>query len=107
MPDKLVGVLDKPLFPRGVRVSEIDLGVQHFCDVLVFSELSSVVGGDGKDMTLERPEQLDYDLGHSLCVLSLRGLCHEHLLCGALHDGDNGSFAVLADDGVQFPVAET
>ena len=48
-------------------MSEIDLGVQHFCDVLVFSELSSVVGGDGKDMTLERPEQLDYDLGHSLC----------------------------------------
>ena len=88
-------------------MSEIDLGVQHFCNVLVFSELSTVVSGDGKDMAFERPEQLDDDFGHSFCILSLRGLCHEHFLCGALYDGDNDPFAVLADDCVQFPVAET
>ena len=78
-------------------MSEIDLSVQYFCDVLVFSELGSVVGGDGKDMMLKRAEQLDDDLGHSLCILTHRGLYHEHFLCGAFNDGDDGPFAVLAD----------
>ena len=53
------------MYCRIVRVSEIDLGVQHFCNVLVFSELGTIVGGDGKDMAFERPEQLDDDFLNS------------------------------------------
>ena len=74
LPDKFVGVFYQTFSPRGVRVSEIDLGVQHFCDELVFSELGSVVGGDGKDVMFKWPEHLYHEFGHSFSVLALGGV---------------------------------
>lgn len=48
--DEFVGVLDEAFLPGGIRVCEEDFSVQHFCDVFVFGELGSVVGGDGADV---------------------------------------------------------
>ena len=88
-------------------MSEIDLGVQHFCDVLVVGELGSVVGGEGEDMVFERTQHLYDKPCHSLGILAFWGFGHKHLLGGAFDNGDDGTLAVLPDYGVHRPVAET
>ena len=65
-------------------MGEIDFSVQHSFDVFVFGELGSVVGGDGDDVVLKRPEQLDDEFCHSFGVLVFRGLGHEEFLSGTL-----------------------
>ena len=72
LPDEFVGVFDESLFPGGVRVCEIDLGMELSGDVFVFGELGAVVGGDGEDVTLERAEHLHDEPGDSLGVLAFR-----------------------------------
>ena len=78
---------------------EEDFSVQHFCDVFVFGELGSVVGGDGADVPFKGLEELYDELCDSLGVLAPWRPGHEQLLC-------DGALAVLAYDGVHLPVAE-
>ena len=87
-------------------MGEEDFCVQHLGDVFVFGELGPVVGGDGADVPFKGLEELYDELCHSLRVLAFGRLGHEELLCGALHQGDDGALAVLSDDGVHLPVAE-
>ena len=54
-------------------MSEIDLGVQHFCDMFVVGELGSVVGGEGEDMVFERAQHLYDKPCHSLGILAFFG----------------------------------
>lgn len=105
--DELVGILNKVLLPRGVWVSEEDLGVERFGDEFVFGELGSVVGGDGKDVVFKWLEHPDNEPGHRICVLSSWRLGDETLFSGALDEGHDGTLPVLAHDGIHLPVAET
>ncbi len=107
LPDEFVGVFYEALFPRGIRMGEEDFGVQHFCDIFVFGELGSVVCGDGTDVPFKGFEELYDKLCDSLCVLAPGRLCHEEFLCGALDQRDYGALAVLSDDGVHLPIAES
>ncbi len=79
-----------------------DLGVKHFGNVLMLSELGSVVGGDGTDVLFERSEQLNDDFGYGCGVLALRRFGHKHFLGGALDECDDNSLAVAANDSVHF-----
>ena len=87
-------------------MSEIDLGVQYFCNIIVFSELGSVVGGDGEDMVFERAQHLYDKPCHSLGILAFWGFGHKHLLGGAFDKGEDDALAVLPEDGVHLPVSE-
>ena len=104
--DELVCVFDEAFLPGGVRVCEIDLGMEHFGDIFVVGELGSVVCGDGEDMVFERAQHLYDKPCHNLGIPAFWGFGHKHLLGGAFDKGDDGALAVFAYDGVHLPVAE-
>ena len=39
-------------------MGEIDFCMQHFCDIIVFCELCTVVGGDGEDVPFKGAQEL-------------------------------------------------
>ena len=68
---KLVGVLDQAFLPGGIRVCEIDFGIQFLGNALMLGEFRSVVGGDGVHHGLVGQQQVDDGVGHRFRVFPL------------------------------------
>ena len=90
-----------------VRVCEVDGSVEFLCDVFVVGELGTAIGSDGEDVFRERLQHLHHQPCHGLGILAFGGPGHKEFLGGTLRESQNDTLAVLSDDGIHLPVAET
>ena len=99
-----VGMLIKAALPGFIGVSEIDFRAGGFGDAGMGGEFFSVVGGEG-----ERGQRTTGDgFSDGVCNVARGFVGHENEqgeLGHAVDDADDGSFLLLADDGIYFEVA--
>ena len=73
MPDEFVGVFDRALLPRGIRVGEEDRRFELLGDQFVLGKLASVVSGDGPEVSLVRFEESYGSIGDIVGILAIVG----------------------------------
>ena len=71
LPVELVGVLYETLFPRGVRMGEVDVDTCFPGYHLVRSEFGPVVGGDGPDVSPDGSDYVHASVGDAPGVLAI------------------------------------
>lgn len=106
MPDESIDIFNGTFLPRGIGISEIDLGSYGPGDPPVTSELRPVVRRDGPDHSLVWHEQMNDGFSHFPGVLAMLELSHQQHAGASFDKCDDGSMPVFPDDGVHLEVSE-
>ena len=104
--DEAVGVFVQSAFPRVVWCGEVEFHAGFGLDGFVVVEFGAVVGcecSDGSVVALDEPN----DALVELCSSSCAEFSDQDVLGFSLDQGGDAVLVVSADDGVDFPVAES
>ena len=94
-----------PSFPSGIWMGKVEIGLQVLPNVFMVSIYLAIIGRHRVDRSIQRVEQMEAG------VLDRHASPSTNFMGGqarfAFHEGEQGILLPLADDGIDFPVAQT